>query len=95
MEFVQSDNNCSDDEKRKADDDLDSCVETETELFYQEMVTIPYFAKKSLSCSVLERTVWKCVEKTDKLAGSFSEKEKGFIETQVSSLISADFPFLV
>ena len=71
LEFVQSDNNCSDDDQREADDDLDSCVETETELFYQEMVNIPGFAKKIWSCSVLEKTVWKCVENTDKLAECF------------------------
>ena len=53
LEFVQSDNNCSEDEKKEADDDLDRCVETETELFYQEMVNIPCFAKKIWSCSVL------------------------------------------
>ena len=91
LEFVQSDNNCSDDDQREADDDLDSCVETETKLFYQEMVNIPGFAKKIWSCSVLERTVWKCVEKTDKLAECFSHREKGFIKTQLSSLISSVF----
>ena len=91
LEFVQSDNNCSDDEKREADDNLDRCVETETELFYQEMVNIPGFAKTIWSCSVLEKTVWKCVEKTDKLAECFSTREKDFIKTQLSSLVSTVF----
>ena len=73
LEFVQSDNNCSDDEKRKADDDLDRCVDTETELFYQEMVIIPGFAKKIWSCSgyVLKRlTSWLNAFLTEKRVSS-------------------------
>ena len=91
LKFVKTDNNCNDQEKKEADDDLDNCVESETELFYQEMIRIPDFAKKIWSCSVLERTVWKCIKSAEKLPECFSSREEDFIKTQLSSLFSSVF----
>ena len=91
LQFVKTDNNCTDDEKKEADDDLDNCVETETELFYQEMIKIPNFAKKIWSCSTLEGTVWKCIKSAEKLPKCFSSREEDLMKTELSSLISSVF----
>lgn len=91
LEFVTSDNRCSDEEKREADDILDNCLESETEVFYQEMTQIPSFAKKIWSCSVLEKTVWKCSERVSYLPVCFSGREKYFLAEQLSDMVTTVF----
>ena len=91
LEFVTSDNKCSEEEKKEADDILDNCLEAETELFYQEMIHIQSWAKKIWSCSVLEKTVWKCTRRSSSLPECFSPREKYFLADQLSSLVATIF----